>query len=198
MDRIDGGLSILLRVPGVLPHDGVITASNIRVDAYLPPREVELHRKELERAIGRLAQIFGQEIACCHLKHFEERCRASAIEPPHRTLPVSETAEVSAHLRLIPEPVDHGGAYFQFKCYAPGVLESYLAKLDDSDFDRSDSVDWDAAGDICDRIAASTLPQSSTPHRLHLGDGKGQSTENQVLRQMDNGGHQRTGSKISL
>ena len=67
LDRIDGGFSLFLHVPGFLPPN---TDNNKTVlDGYLPPREVMTQGSMLEVPLGRIIHTFLQDIATPHLRN---------------------------------------------------------------------------------------------------------------------------------
>lgn len=79
-DRIDGGISLLLRCPGQLqPEVGV---ENITLDAYITPRELKEGGKEVDEGVALLAQSFGQDFVLPHLRRFAGRCITENVVPP--------------------------------------------------------------------------------------------------------------------
>jgi len=79
-DRLDGGISLLLRCPGSdCPAN--LTADKVTVDVYITPRElVRSERINGDTAI--LVQAFCEDFAIPHLKRFTECCKAESIRPP--------------------------------------------------------------------------------------------------------------------
>jgi hypothetical protein len=80
-DRIDGGISLLLRSPGY-DRSKVDGLDNIIVEVYLPPREIEEGGSELCSVVTSMIYAFGKDIVLPHLQRFEGRCRAEGVEPP--------------------------------------------------------------------------------------------------------------------
>jgi len=78
MDRIDGGISLLLRCPGYRPPKG-ISLEDVTLDVYFSPRELAEGGRKVGLSIDTLIQIFGKEIALPHLKQFDVRCNVEGI-----------------------------------------------------------------------------------------------------------------------
>ncbi|TDL13892.1 hypothetical protein BD410DRAFT_846539 [Rickenella mellea] len=157
LDRVDGGFTMAFRVPGVLPIGKDMPLDDLVVDVYLPPREIELHRKDLERSVAKIVQVFGQEIGVHHLKRFHTRCGQSGTFVPQQYIP---PAVKEIPLRLIPAPVAFGSAHYKFRCRPMGALESHLTSMDDEEFDNN-SMDWQAAAD--DLMAMEQTPMEQVP-----------------------------------
>jgi hypothetical protein len=82
-DRIDGGITFLLRCPGYCAWEG-ISLEDITLDIYFSPRELTEGGQKLRSAIDTLMQIFGEDVVSPHLKRFTARCGAEGI----RNIPV--------------------------------------------------------------------------------------------------------------
>ena len=81
LDRIDGGISVLLRCPGFKPSEGS-GAEHMTIDTYISPHELKAGGKDLTKHIALLVQSFGADIALPHLHRFEARCAVEGVRPP--------------------------------------------------------------------------------------------------------------------
>ncbi|KAG6905228.1 hypothetical protein DXG01_004080, partial [Tephrocybe rancida] len=81
LDRADGGMSILLRIPGFLSPDN-LEAKALTVDVVVPPRERLEGGKDFSKAVAMLIQTFGCDLALPYLKRFQERCTAEGVVAP--------------------------------------------------------------------------------------------------------------------
>jgi hypothetical protein len=57
-----------------------VTARDLRITAYLPPREVTDHRKDFEQHVAQISQIFGNTIALPYLRRLQARCKVSLVD----------------------------------------------------------------------------------------------------------------------
>lgn len=80
-DRIDGGITLLMRCPGHLTSEDV-TVENITIDVYVSPRELSETSSEIDKHTALLAQSFGEDIVLPHLRRFAARCRVEKVVPP--------------------------------------------------------------------------------------------------------------------
>ncbi|KAF8444591.1 hypothetical protein L210DRAFT_878654 [Boletus edulis BED1] len=79
-DRLDGGISVLIRCPGFETKSN-IAPEDVVMDLYVTPRELRLNeRVGGDTAI--LVQAFCQEFAIPHLQRFAQRCKMESILPP--------------------------------------------------------------------------------------------------------------------
>ncbi|KAG6912058.1 hypothetical protein DXG01_001149, partial [Tephrocybe rancida] len=78
LDFIDGGISILLRVPGQAFANNV-GVEELTVDVVVPPRERSETGKEFSKTVAILIQTFGYNIALPYLKRFQDRCAAEGV-----------------------------------------------------------------------------------------------------------------------
>lgn len=79
LDRKDGGFTLLLRVPGKVPTAADAPASQVTLDAYLPPREVAEHAHDLEQPLRQIAHTFFHTIAIPHLQRLASRFDLSGL-----------------------------------------------------------------------------------------------------------------------
>ena len=70
LDRIDGGVSVLLRCPGFLVASD-FSVENVSVDAFITPHIVEI--SGTQERLAYLIQSFGDNIAVPHLHRFTLR-----------------------------------------------------------------------------------------------------------------------------
>ncbi|KIJ59499.1 hypothetical protein HYDPIDRAFT_170757 [Hydnomerulius pinastri MD-312] len=79
-DRLDGGISVLIRCPG--SEAGLdLMSDKITVDLYVTPREL-IQNEPISGDTAVLIQAFCQEFAVPHLHRFNERCKVEAIKSP--------------------------------------------------------------------------------------------------------------------
>ena len=78
-DRLDGGISVLVRCPGFDAQPDT-TTDKIPVDVYVTPREL-LRNERINGDTAMLVQAFCQDFAIPHLGRFVKRCRVESIQP---------------------------------------------------------------------------------------------------------------------
>jgi hypothetical protein len=81
LDRIDGGITLILRCPGYR-ETGKLAPEKITVDTYISPRELKEGGKEMSKHIALIIQAFGAEIALPHLSRFVTRSVIEGVKPP--------------------------------------------------------------------------------------------------------------------
>ena len=81
LDRIDGGITMLMRCPGYRTSED-LTPENVVLDVYLSPRELSEAQDQISECAAVLAQSFGQDIALPHLRRFAARCLNEKVVPP--------------------------------------------------------------------------------------------------------------------
>ena len=79
-DRLDGGISVLVRCPGFDAQSNIAT-DQIPVDVYVTPREL-LRNECISGDTAMLVQAFCQDFAVPHLGRFVQRCKVESISPP--------------------------------------------------------------------------------------------------------------------
>ena len=79
-DRLDGGISVLVRCPGFDAPSNIVT-DRIPVDVYVTPREL-LRNERVSGDTAMLVQAFCQDFAIPHLNRFVQRCKVESISPP--------------------------------------------------------------------------------------------------------------------
>jgi len=82
-DRLDGGISLLIRCPGSQATAN-ISAERVAVDVYITPRELQEVPQWIGGDVSMLVQAFCEEFAVPHLHRFMERCHIEGIQPPTR------------------------------------------------------------------------------------------------------------------
>lgn len=80
LDRIDGGISVLLRCPGFKPAADM-SVDKVTVDLVVSPRELVEGGKELSKALALIVQSFGHDIVLQYLQRFEKRCNIEGVKP---------------------------------------------------------------------------------------------------------------------
>jgi len=87
LDRVDGGITLLLRTPGYRPSEGM-SLDDVTLDVYFPPRELNEGGQKMRAVIASFIQSFGKDIALPHLQRFAIRCDAEGIRnvpsPPRK------------------------------------------------------------------------------------------------------------------
>ncbi|KAG2744798.1 hypothetical protein P692DRAFT_20743077 [Suillus brevipes Sb2] len=129
-DRLDGGISLLIRCAG-----GEATASispeQFPVDVYITPRELQESQARIGGDMAVLVQAFAQEFAIPHLQRFTARCAIENVKPPRHFTAAHISASGPQHLPL---PTVATGARVQCSAQAPkafsSVLQSPLPSLD--------------------------------------------------------------------
>jgi hypothetical protein len=97
LDRLDGGFTFVIRVPGVPVKKALI------VDCYLPPREMDVVQEDIRVMI----QYFSKNIALRHLKKLDKRYASSNIQ-----MPSAGTSDGDG--RQFPSPVIPGSCHYQY------------------------------------------------------------------------------------
>ena len=80
-DRIDGGITLLLRSPGYRINED-IGIENIGIDVYFTPRELSEADPSRNANLAALVQCFGEDFALPHLRCFRTRCEIEDVRPP--------------------------------------------------------------------------------------------------------------------
>lgn len=80
LDRIDGGISLILRCPG---HETLseISVEDITVDVYISPRELTEGGKLATEHIALIVQSFGEHLAIPHLVRYQTGCFDAGVQP---------------------------------------------------------------------------------------------------------------------
>ncbi|KAI0059011.1 hypothetical protein BV25DRAFT_1840662 [Artomyces pyxidatus] len=80
LDRIDGGFSMFLHVPGFVPGTHLDGQDGLTVDGYFPPGEVRSHRGLYEDPILQITRLFHDNIAVNHLQTNARYCTESGVQ----------------------------------------------------------------------------------------------------------------------
>jgi hypothetical protein len=80
-DRLDGGISILMRCPGSEAPESH-SPEQFTIDLYITPREYREVPERIGGDVSALVQAFGEEFVIPHLQRFSQRCRIEGIIPP--------------------------------------------------------------------------------------------------------------------
>ncbi|KAG2143102.1 hypothetical protein DEU56DRAFT_733601 [Suillus clintonianus] len=80
-DRLDGGISILIRCTGseATPN---ISPEQFPIDVYITPRELQESQQRIGGDFAVLVQAFAQEFVVPHLQRFTARCAVENVKPP--------------------------------------------------------------------------------------------------------------------
>ncbi|KAG6912462.1 hypothetical protein DXG01_014379, partial [Tephrocybe rancida] len=136
LDFIDGGISILLRVPGQAFANNV-GVEELTVDVVVPPRERSETGKEFSKTVAILIQTFGYNIALPYLKRFQDRCAAEGVTVLPTPAPLegayhTHTASgrsIALHGTHIPDAEPQEGVMVRCRCRPgkPGELAQAFA-----------------------------------------------------------------------
>ena len=80
-DRLDNGISVLIRCPGKEVSE-TVKPEQIPLDLYITPRELLLTPERIGGDVAMMVQVFAQEFAVPHLLRFTQRCRKEHISGP--------------------------------------------------------------------------------------------------------------------
>ncbi|KAG1743591.1 uncharacterized protein EDB91DRAFT_1247093 [Suillus paluster] len=114
-DRLDGGISLLIRCPGSQATDS-LAAEHIAVDVYVTPRELHKFPEQVGGDVSLFVQGFCEQMAKHHLQCFTERCRIEDIQPPHR-YPAPQVNPTGS--QALPAPLVLTGSRIQFSARPP-------------------------------------------------------------------------------
>ena len=79
-DRLDSGISLLIRCPGSEPPSN-LAAEKITLDIYVTPCEL-VRNKCVSDDTTMLIQAFSQEFVLPHLQRFAEQCKIDSVKAP--------------------------------------------------------------------------------------------------------------------
>ncbi|TFK59121.1 hypothetical protein BDN72DRAFT_906135 [Pluteus cervinus] len=123
LDRCDGGITVVLRIPGQLVMQDTQPES-ITVDACLPPREVAVAGEEFTIAITSLIQTFGEKVGLPYLLRFQERCAMQGDVPPPAP---AQGTPLKPFSSPFPSPEQPGSAYYRLGLLQAGVFAQETA-----------------------------------------------------------------------
>ncbi|KAG6906278.1 hypothetical protein DXG01_014839 [Tephrocybe rancida] len=114
LDRMDGGISLVLRCPGFDPGSKS-GAECITVDVHVSPRELEHDTggKELTKALALMVQAFGSDVALPYLQRYVRRCAEEGIVP--RKAPAAGRALKASGRSHLPG-AETCGSHFRCRC----------------------------------------------------------------------------------
>ncbi|KAG6912195.1 hypothetical protein DXG01_016586, partial [Tephrocybe rancida] len=82
LDKLDGGISVLLHCPGFKASPGM-SAEKVTVDLIISPQELsEAGNKELSKALAIMVQSFAKDVVLPYLERFNKRCIVEGIAAP--------------------------------------------------------------------------------------------------------------------
>ena len=102
LDHLDGGFSLLVRVPGTFPSN----PDSLKVDCYIPPHE--MRDSTTEQHVRVMIQYFIENITIRHLQVLKERFANSNLAKP------TFAGLINASLPEFPSPVARGGCRYQY------------------------------------------------------------------------------------
>ncbi|KAG6904734.1 hypothetical protein DXG01_007559, partial [Tephrocybe rancida] len=112
LDRLDGGISLLLHCPGFdVGHK--IQADDITVDVLFSPHEHMEGGKELSKFLALVVQGFMSEVALPYLQQFTLHCTEEGVTPPAAPVAGKALNMVTAYL---PKPELPGGFHLRCRC----------------------------------------------------------------------------------
>jgi hypothetical protein len=79
-DRLDGGISVLIRCPGT-PAFPELTSDKVTADIYVTPRELHEQQEHISADVAVMVQAFCQGFAIPHIRRFTARCRIENVKP---------------------------------------------------------------------------------------------------------------------
>jgi hypothetical protein len=82
-DRLDGGISIVIRCPGFKANT-TPSPEEVALDLYVTPRELQESPARIGGDVSVLVQAFCEEFVVPHMERFMKRCQIEGIEAPHR------------------------------------------------------------------------------------------------------------------
>lgn len=82
-DRLDGGISLLIRCAGSEPPPN-LSPEQIPIDVYITPHKLQETQQRIGGDLAVLVQAFAQEFAVPHLQRFATRCAIEKVKPSRR------------------------------------------------------------------------------------------------------------------
>ncbi|KAI0042418.1 hypothetical protein FA95DRAFT_1610218 [Auriscalpium vulgare] len=172
LDRVDGGFTLVIHVPGFIPGKG--RTEDVKISAYYPPRELDHHRDVLEQPLIEILKIFAQQVVPRHLEHAAQHRARSGLP-----VDMPELSHARALARIppaggrLPLPIQPGSAVVCFNL--PDIVDA----LKDSNPGGSNSeqvfaysppdisADGERTSRTMGRMAPRLANQSVTPPRPH-------------------------------
>ncbi|KAF8333827.1 hypothetical protein F5887DRAFT_921664 [Amanita rubescens] len=126
LDRIDGGISLLIRSPGftVSTDSGM---NDITLSTYLTSRAMTAvdARDMLQEVLVAFTQIFGKEVVLPHLHQFTKRCELEGVNATFEPIPGIRLRAARPYIRF---PKEHSTGYNAIECvpfdFLPVRIES--------------------------------------------------------------------------
>ncbi|KAG1900179.1 uncharacterized protein F5891DRAFT_1188877 [Suillus fuscotomentosus] len=135
-DRLDGGISLLIRCGGIEAGPN-ISPEQVPIDLYITPRELQETGQRIGGDLAVLVQAFAQEFAVPHLHRFMQRCTAENVKPP-KHFPATHISPNGP--QYLPAPMVATGACIQCSAQAPHVFASALQALSDAKVPNTSSA----------------------------------------------------------
>ncbi|TFK67056.1 hypothetical protein BDN72DRAFT_859416 [Pluteus cervinus] len=125
LDRIDGGVTLLMRCPGCVLPDGA-TVKDITLDTYTTRLALKTGGREFQRAAVKLCQKFGEDIVLPHLRDFAQRCNIEGLPIPRAS--EGHGFEINPEgPNIFPIPVHEASTLVRCRLHPHGTLPMELA-----------------------------------------------------------------------
>ncbi|KAF8333786.1 hypothetical protein F5887DRAFT_1074593 [Amanita rubescens] len=126
LDRLDGGITLMVRCPGYPVEPRFKAVEDVTIDTYISPREVSLNHAGIQEHVALIVQRFATNIVVPHLHRFTKRCFEGGIGttvqcPLHGR---KFSPEGPNHLPPFEEP---GIGYVRCRCFPAGTLNRDIA-----------------------------------------------------------------------
>jgi hypothetical protein len=102
LDRLDGGFSFLVRIPGFLSMD----SKGMKADCYIPPREMA--DPAIRPYLQKILQYFTRYIGTYHIQKLKKRYSVSNVTKPLLADFVRPKAP------RFPNPIELGSCHYRF------------------------------------------------------------------------------------
>ncbi|KAF8344862.1 hypothetical protein F5887DRAFT_1075057 [Amanita rubescens] len=125
LDRLDGGITLMVRCPGYCVESGFKAVEDITVDAYISPHEVYVGRSGIQEHVALLVQKFATDVVVPHLHRFTERCMEEGVpDVQHPTHGKKFSAQGPNHLPPFEGP---GSGHVRCHCFPAATLSRDIA-----------------------------------------------------------------------
>ncbi|KAG6372114.1 hypothetical protein JVT61DRAFT_8828 [Boletus reticuloceps] len=141
-DRLDGGISLLIRCPG-FDAGPDIAPDKVTMDLYVTPREL-LRNERVSGDTAVLVQAFCQEFVIPHLQRFIKRCNVESMQAPSKPHLYAEPVSLKGPNHL---PVNANPLVSRIQCTAfhPATAATDMA-TDDARYPSPSAAIYKLAG----------------------------------------------------
>ncbi|TFK59790.1 hypothetical protein BDN72DRAFT_905543 [Pluteus cervinus] len=122
LDRIDGGITIIMRCAG---SAGIVDVADVSLDTYITPLARDTGGERASRSIAEIFQKFGEELVVPHLADFVRRCGFENVIPPRPEVPAPYLQ--LAGPEYLPLPVGERSAFIRCRLHESGELARFIA-----------------------------------------------------------------------